>query len=325
MKKTTNKSLKLFGYRITISLLWIMFVLMYGNGAIDSNTGNFPLSVKVLAFLLSTTTLFLLISACVLVSKIRDCSKKTYIYIALFILCNITFGLNLMISLKLFSFFYTSLLAQVTYNLYISVFILYMVMNNLKHLQLIYWEIRGIKGKSLWAIATMRSILLISFTVFVLVIPLLRAFIPSKALNVLVSYYLLIISMIFAMFLRAGKESLIESKITNFVQKIITFNGRWPRLEAYAISMIILYLLSEFGGIWISNVQKDSYKNYEMENELSCILQIFLFVATVQAFFLKCLMDPDAKIDFTTVETILLDSWGLGKDDESKEQPNDIE
>lgn len=67
-----------------------------------------------------------------------------YICVALFLLCEVSLGLNLIIIRTLLPFFQTDMLSTVVYALVMFILISYMTMNILNHLQLIYWEFREV-------------------------------------------------------------------------------------------------------------------------------------------------------------------------------------
>ncbi|XP_055295644.1 uncharacterized protein LOC129565145 [Sitodiplosis mosellana] len=318
MRKLTKDEEAVAHKCLAIFLLLIAF-LLFSDGAIILNTGNLPLSLKVAAYLMFIITMLLLILACELRPKIRDYRKKTYIYIALFVLCNITLGLNFMVLFKLLSFFQTSRLSYVIYNLYFSAFILYMTMNIVTHLQLIYWDIRGVEEKSLRATATMRSILLTSFTTTVFPIILLSAFIPCKTFNLFAQLHLVTNNVLFGMALRTGKESSVKNKITNFVQKIITFNGRWPRGSGFYASLLMLWVLLDLCRLPLSTFSEHLFINVLMEIECQYTFHTFLLVATAQSYFLKSHMDSG-----TSLSSIGRAPWEHGNDDKSEEEPIDI-
>lgn len=85
-------------------------------------------------------TVFLLVYG---MNSIKECSRKykQWIYIGLFLLCETTLGSMLIIMWKLFPLHQTDIVSSIANNLILFILILFMKMNILNHLQLIYWEI----------------------------------------------------------------------------------------------------------------------------------------------------------------------------------------
>lgn len=83
-------------------------------------------------------------------NSIKKCHTeyKPYIHIALFLLCETTLGLMLIIGRKLLTFFQTDIPSLIAYNLFMLMVISYITMNIFNHLQLIYWDIYEVNVQS---------------------------------------------------------------------------------------------------------------------------------------------------------------------------------
>lgn len=81
-------------------------------------------------------------------NSIKNCCSiyKPYIHIAVFLLCETTLILCLIILRTVLSRYQTSIMSLVMYNLAMFTLILYMAMNMSNHLRLIYWEIRKVSS-----------------------------------------------------------------------------------------------------------------------------------------------------------------------------------
>lgn len=170
-RKSEERNRKAILYIFLIYFI-LHYIIYFGAAFIFANSGNVQFIMKTVAFSTHIITcnfffklllffalkcmniyrIFLLnnfflvlfiVSACVFTRKIKQCSRhcKGFIYIVIFLLSATTLSLNMTIALNLLPTFQTNLLTFITYNLLISSIAFYAIINILKHLQLIYWDI----------------------------------------------------------------------------------------------------------------------------------------------------------------------------------------
>ncbi|XP_055304023.1 uncharacterized protein LOC129569315 [Sitodiplosis mosellana] len=215
-----------------------------------------------------------------LVFKIDDFRNKYKAYIGLFLLCESTLSINMLIIVKNLPIFEEDLLSFIANSLLIFSLVSYMGMNIFNHLLLIYWEIYEIEEKSLWTTAVMRAAMRVLFPITISAVNIFSISIPVRFFNMVPVLFLLPINVILDRFLSMGKETLIKSKIISVVQK------HWP--NPFRITVFCSILASVL--IWCRRGSPGNDK-FCFDSKIFISLGIFFVVSIAQDYFLKFHMD----------------------------------